>query len=117
MASLLTVRCTPSCMRYREKGKLAMSPPSASAVAVTPPRFLRAAFVAPFCAKLLSWPCLLPADVGHGFREGVLLILAEGPGGLEVIVVDKGVHGMMHVSVVRALQVRRTLELERQRLG
>src|ERR1700688_2110620 len=68
-------------------------------------------------SKLLLWPGLLRAGVGHVFREGVLLILPEGPGGSEMIVVDEGVHGMMHVSVVRALQVRRALELERQRLG
>src|ERR1700676_3800481 len=59
---------------------------------------------------------LLRADVGHVLREGVLLIFAEGPGGFEMIVVDKGVDGMVHVPVVRALQVRRALELERQRL-
>ena len=46
---------------------------------------------------------LLCADVGHVFREGVLLILPEGPGRFEMIVVDEGVHGVVHVSVVRAL--------------
>src|SRR5713226_3834642 len=55
-------------------------------------------------------------DVRHVFRKGILLFFPERPGGLEMIVVDKGVHRVMHVPVIGALQVRYAHQFERDRL-
>src|SRR6266550_7496349 len=55
-------------------------------------------------------------DVRHVFRKSILLFFAECPGGLEMIVVDKGVHRVMHMTVIGALQVRDAHQIERDRL-
>ena len=54
----------------------------------------------------------LLSHVNHFFGEGVLLIFLEGPGSLEVIVVDEFVDRVMHVSVVRGLEIGGVLEIE-----
>src|SRR5713101_5427621 len=59
---------------------------------------------------------LLP-HVDHVFAERVLLIFLKRPGGLEMIVVDELVDRVMHMPVVRALQIRGVLEIKRPRLG
>src|ERR1700675_3843441 len=103
MAPLLTVRCTPFYMRHTKKGQ-AREPALCSN---TIPRFLGYSASSRGYAdslslrrirhsvyvKLLGLSCLLCADVGDVFREGVLLIFAESPGRFKMIVVDKGVHG------------------------
>jgi len=61
-------------------------------------------------------PVLL-SHVYYVFGKGVFLIFLECPGGPEMIVVDEFVHGVMHVSIIRALQIRGVLEFEGQRLG
>jgi len=56
--------------------------------------------------RLAHYSALFSADVSHLFREGVLLFFLEGPGGFEMIVVDKRVHRVMHVPITGILQVR-----------
>src|SRR5580700_2697383 len=63
-----------------------------------------------------EWFSLLRAHVCDVFGESVLLILAEGPGGFEVIVVEEGVGGVMHVPGVGVLQIRNAHQFEFQRL-
>src|SRR5258707_7953110 len=59
----------------------------------------------------------LLSHINYVFGESILLIFLERPGSLEMIVVDEFVHGMMHVSVIGALQIRGVLELEGQRFA
>src|SRR5712692_7861696 len=67
------------------------------------------------CATSESFFLLRP-DVRHVFRKRVLVVFAERPGGLEMVVVDKRVHRVMHVPVIGALQVRDAHQIKRDRL-
>src|SRR5882762_11647754 len=59
---------------------------------------------------------LLRADVRYVFGERIFLFFLERPGGLEMIVVDKRVHCVMHVTVVSAFQVRDADQIKRNGL-
>src|SRR6266850_761431 len=59
---------------------------------------------------------LLRSHVRHILRERILLVFAERPGGLEMIVVNKRVRRVMHVPAVGALQVRDAFQIELERL-
>src|SRR6266403_2598064 len=55
-------------------------------------------------------------DVRHVFRKSIFLFFAECPSGLEMIVVDKRVHRVMHMTVIGALQIRDAHQIEGDRL-
>src|SRR5713101_8354251 len=55
-------------------------------------------------------------DVRHVFRKSIFLLFAECPSGLEMTVVDKRVHRVMHMTVIGALQIRDAHQIERDRL-
>src|SRR6266481_5136160 len=102
MASLLSlrqfataIRCTPSYTGHNTKG----APNRRSAL----------------CTASKSYFLLCP-DVGHVFRKSIFLFFAECPGGLEMMVVDKRVYRVMHVTIIGALQIRDTHQIERDRL-
>src|SRR5262249_38614914 len=96
-------------------------------VAGTATRNIAAARIMPLNMGLPSWNlvrteprnciALFHPDVGRIFRERVLLVLAEGPVRLEMVVVEEGVKCMVHVPRIRRLQARNAHKIELNRLS
>src|SRR5260370_22400512 len=90
------IRCAPFYMRYDEKGRSRVKPERP---------------VHHFGENILLCP-----DVRYIFRESIFLFFPKCPGSLEMIVVDKRVHRVVHVPVIGAFQIRDAYQIERDRL-
>src|ERR1700730_5619635 len=60
---------------------------------------------------------VLLADVRQVFRKRILLILLERPDLPQVIAIQESIYRVVHVAIIRALQIRRAHKVEGERLG
>src|SRR6267378_3175674 len=114
IASLLPLRCALLYMCHRHKRQAIAGPPFGV-------RLLAAAFSVHHPAQFQragkrNARLLLRPDVRHIFCKCIFLFFAECPGRLEMIVVDKRVHRVMHVPIIGTFQVRDAHQVKRNRL-